>query len=291
MNLDYRPSILIIGGGRAGASFAHYLYKKNLSIISLIEKSPLRLTYIRNHFGWPFLRDQLTPGILSDSDIIIIAVRDDDVEEQARKLTEIGKSWKNKTVIHCSGALPSSILQPLQKKDAITASLHPIYSFSPNPDENLSFDQLWFTLEGASGISDFLATQLGLDKSRIIEVNPQQKLAVHIACVFYANFFSVLADISQEILQNVPALSTYDISIFKPLILSTINNMTKSGIKNALTGPISRGDTETILHHLHFLDEHHPNLRGAYQLLGKQLVEISGLSPEDKKRIADLLDS
>ncbi len=291
MNPEHRPSILIIGGGRAGASFAHHLYINDLPIISLVETSSSRLKYIRNKFNWPFLHKQLTPDLLDKSDIIIIAVRDDDIAEEARKLAELKKNWKNKIVIHLSGASSSSVLQPLQKKEAITASLHPIYSFSSKPDENLSLDQLWFTLEGAPRISDALATRLGLDMSRVIEVDYLQKLAVHIACVFYANFFSVLADMSQEILQNIPPLSGHNINTFKPLILSTIDNMIQNGIKNALTGPISRGDKETILHHLHFLDEHHPNLRKAYQFLGKRLAEISNLSQEDKKQIIERLDS
>jgi len=291
MNLEHKPSILIVGGGRVGASFAHYLYQQAFPLVALVETSKKRFKYIKARYKWPFLAAKLTADLVHKADIIIIAIKDNDIAQMADTLAGWDKAWKDTIVLHCSGALSSSILQPLAKKETLTASLHPIYAFGINPEENVSLDQLWFTTEGVAGISQILATHLGLKKSHLIEVNQQEKLAVHLACVFYANFFSALVDMGQEILQHVHALPKNNFALFSPLILSMIKQINENGNETALTGPVSRGDTDTILHHLRYLHENHPHLHEAYQLLGKRLIEISGLSSQKKSRMIELLNS
>ncbi|MFX0094883.1 MAG: Rossmann-like and DUF2520 domain-containing protein [Candidatus Hodarchaeota archaeon] len=290
MNLDNRPSILIIGGGRTGASFATHLVNKHVRILSLVEKDQLRARFLREKFNWQFLHYELSPDHLKNADIIILSVNDDSIAGLTKKLAEIQQIWKNKVVIHCSGALPSKILEPLQKKEASIASLHPIYSFSDEPLEYLSFDHIWFTIEGDPRLSEILARMLDLKQDQIIKVNQREKLAIHIACVFYANFYIALADIGLEILNNFPAFRSHGLSPFKPLILSTIENITKQGIENALTGPVRRGDVDTLLHHLKYLDENHPKLKKTYQLLGKRLVKVTKLPLKEKDKIRKILD-
>ena len=135
-----------------------------------------------------------------------------------------------------------------------------------------------------------LEQKLALKQNRIIPVNHLQKQAVHVASVFYANFFIALADMSLEILKNSGVSFSEELPLFRPLILSAIENLTNSGPAGALTGPVSRADSETLKQHLGYLEKHHPGIKEAYRMLGKRLAKVSNLSKKEKKKIIDLLN-
>jgi predicted short-subunit dehydrogenase-like oxidoreductase (DUF2520 family) len=289
MNPRSKPSILIIGGGKAGSSFAHHFLKNKIKIVSLVENDPHRSQFLQDELAWKFIRHQVDSNHFNEAGIILIAVQDTHIGELTHRLAKVSDVWSGKTVLHLSGTLPSTLLHPLATRGALTGSLHPIFSFDADPRENPHFRQCWFTLEGNQISPRDLEGNLAIKKDRIIPLDSAQKKAIHIASVFYANFFIALADMGLEILNKSEALSSEKLPLLKPLILSTIENLTKRGPAQALTGPVSRGDIDTLRHHLKFLEKNHPNLKEAYQLLGKRLVMLSKLSKKEKEEIIDLL--
>lgn len=291
MNSIYKSSILIIGGGRAGSSLTYHFLKNKIRIISLVEKDSRRIKFLKDELHWKFIKRRTDPNHLREAKIILLAVNDDQIGNLAKRLANIPDVWDKKTVLHLSGALPSTLLHPLKSKGANTGSLHPIFSFAADPRENPDFQNSWFTLEGGQINPRDLETKLAIKKDRIIPINSEQKQAVHLASVFYANFFIALADMGLEILDDSKALSSHKLPFFKPLILSTIENLTKLGPADALTGPLSRGDFDTLKHHLEYLEKNHPGLKEAYQLLGKRLAMLSNLSKKEKEEIINLFKS
>jgi predicted short-subunit dehydrogenase-like oxidoreductase (DUF2520 family) len=281
---------LIIGGGKAGSSLAYHFLNNQINIISLVEKNPQRIQFLVHELHWKFIRHHPNPYDINEAGIILLAVQDDYIKSTAKLLARIPDVWANKTVLHLSGALPSTLLHPLQTRGACTGSLHPIFSFSADPRANLNFQNCWFTLESDHINPVDLEKKLAIKQSQIIPVDKGQKQAVHIASVFYANFFIALADMSYEILTKTKISSSAKLAFIKPLILSTIENLTKEGTADALTGPLSRGDMDTLKHHLHYLEKNHPHLKEAYQLLGRRLAILSKISKKEKQEIIDLLN-
>jgi len=291
MNFKTKSSILIIGGGRTGSSLAYHFLKNKIKIVSLVEQDLQRTQFLKNELHWKFIKRHPDPEHFQESDIILLAVKDDQIKNLAKHLANISDVWTNKIVLHLSGTLPSIVMYPLAIKGARTGSLHPIFSFSADPRENQDFQNCWFTLEGDYIYPDDLGSKLAIKKDRIIPMNNIQKQTVHIASVFFANYIIALADMGLEILNKSKTLSSNPLSFFKPLILSTIENLTKRGPAETLTGPLSRGDFDTLRYHLKYLQKHHPNLKEAYRVLGTRLAALSKLSKKDKEKIIILLNS
>jgi predicted short-subunit dehydrogenase-like oxidoreductase (DUF2520 family) len=290
MNPNSKSSILIIGGGRAGSSLAYHYLENKIKIIAIVEKDPQRIQFLEDELHWDFIWNHLDSHHLHESEIILLAVQDDTIRSIVKNLAKIPAGWVDKTVLHLAGAVPSNLLHPLRTRGAYTGSLHPLFSFATDPRENLNFQNCWFTLESDRIKPEDLEQKLAIKKDRIIPVNKEQKQAVHIASVFYTNFFIALADMSHEIITKSNVWPSRKLPFIKPLILSTIENLTKLGPAEALTGPLSRGDLGTLRHHLRYLEKNHPDLKEAYQLLGKRLTMLSKMSKKEKQVIIDLLN-
>jgi len=276
------PNIHFIGGGRTGASLAFFFLRQGLAVNSLIEKNPDRLNFLKKEFQWKFLDHHLDPQRLSDAAVVIIAVRDDHISELTTTLSKLKINWKNKLVLHCSGTLSSRVLMPLQEKGAGTASFHPIYSFALDPRENRLLNEVWFNIEGESNVLNRIEEIFTFIKEKFIRINADQKQALHLACVFYSNFYIVLAKMSHDLVKEFPISEKEVFRIFRPLLQSSIEQVLQHGPSAALTGPITRADQKTISAHLDYLRDHHPDLLPVYVTFSQELISISNLSPKDK---------
>jgi predicted short-subunit dehydrogenase-like oxidoreductase (DUF2520 family) len=280
-----KPHFFVIGAGRVGASLCFQILQKGFPIISLVEKSEKRLTYLHNEYHWTFLDTSVKLEKISKAHCIIISVQDDFTQIIVEQLAKLDVNWEGKHVFHCSGILPSSILSPLKKLGALTASLHPIYSFSLDPRENNHFDKVWFSVEGENKTKDFVYQYFKSRKNQIIKVNEDQKRAIHLACVFSANFLVGLTALSCQILQKNRLSEIEVLGMLNPLMASTVDHITDQGISKGLTGPVKRGDIKTIHAHLNLLKSNYPALLELYRDISLILVEQSGLTSQEKKRL------
>ena len=77
------------------------------------------------------------------------------------------------------------------------------------------------------------------------------------------------------------------------LLSGTVTNMERLGVEEAITGPIMRGDVETIKRHLEALENHtDPRLKNLYCLLGtltaKMVLSKPTCVPEQKKKVKEI---
>lgn len=282
------PNLFFLGGGRTGAALAFYFLRKGIPVVSVVEKNPERLSFLKTEFHWKFLDSQIDLQKLSSADIIFLTVRDDHLSEIAGDLSRVEISWRNKLVLHCSGALSALVLSPLQEVGADIGGFHPIYSFSIDPRDNRLLDKVWFNIEGSTDVLRKIEEKFSFLKDRLIHIQQEQKQAFHLACVFYSNFYVALAQIICE-LQKDGALPSKDLfHILYPLLQSAIDQVLKHGPAGALTGPVKRGDRKTILAHIKYLQEHHPDLLPIYLMLSLRLLSLSHLSSKDQDEFTKL---
>lgn len=283
------PSLYIIGGGRAGASLSFFLQRKGFTILALVERNPDRYRFLKEDLQWKFVVTDILPEVIRDADVIFLTIRDDHIADMAAQLHSLGNFWHQKLVLHCSGALPSSILSPLNNAGAITASLHPVYSFAIDPRENRYLNDVWFNAEGSEQAIKKIKTAFSFLASRIIPVTTEQKKAIHLACVFYSNFYVALAQISRELLGGIGNAKENTFRIFNPLLSSSISQVLEHGPEGALTGPVKRADIDTLQSHLHYIRDNHAQLTQVYLFFSRKLLSISGLPQKDKNRIEQIL--
>jgi len=180
--------------------------------------------------------------ITKEADIYLIAVNDDSVAEVSREL-----KLSDKVVAHTSGAVPMNILEGVSTNYGI---FYPLQTLSRNISVDFSVIPICM-----NGVNDYtrnilkdLASSL---TNKVVIVDDEKRLAIHVAAVIANNFTNHLFSISQMILEK----SGLSFEILKPLINETVRKIQNHDPINVQTGPAVRHDEKTIQLHLDFLKQ------------------------------------
>jgi len=230
--------------------------------------------------------NQLFPS--KDSDLgrlIIISIPDDQIKTLAERLSEAGISWNNRYVIHLSGSMDSSILEPLATKGAHIGSLHPLQTFTRG-DTADKFEGIWFTMQGNDAIISILDQLIASCDGQRKILSSSQKSAMHLAAVFASNYLVALMDVVENITKDSDIND--GLKMLEPIVQQTVRNINSKGSKKSLSGPVARGDTSTIEKHLEQLEKN-PGYQKLYCQLGLQASEIANESGQIEKSKFDTI--
>lgn len=182
---------------------------------------------------------------VQEADLVLLTVSDSAIENVCAELASSFKS--NAVVAHCSGALSSEILQT---HSGPTASMHPLQTF-PNVEAALPKVKGTYAYcegdETALLAIKTLAQTLGM---RPVEIASKDKPLYHAAAVMACNNLVALMECALKLGEAANINRDTMWQSLKPLIDATVENIDKHGTKEALTGPVARGDLETLRSHL-----------------------------------------
>jgi predicted short-subunit dehydrogenase-like oxidoreductase (DUF2520 family) len=219
------------------------------------------------------------------SEIIWLLHTDDALTATARLLA--GRSgWKGKIVLHSSGALSSDVLAPLRRAGAHTASLHPMMTFVPGtrPD----FRTVPFALEGdrqAAVAARKIVRALGSEAFSI----PAGSKTLYHALGSFSSPMIVAALVTAERVGRAAGLTQSQTrKVMAPILQQTLRNYLDHGAAAAFSGPIKRGDIETVRHHLREL-KRVPAAGEVYRALVKSA--LMNLPSARKKELMRLLSA
>jgi len=258
-----KPDIAIIGAGTLAAALARTLQQSGHRVLEIVSRdnaeSLRRATALAR-------RVKAMPAMLSraafSAEIVWICVPEDAIAEVARHLA--GRDWKRKIVVHSSGALGSDVLEVLKRRGAAIASAHPLMTFVSFSRSN--FKSVPFAIEGdpnAIPVIEALARTLG---GKPFRIQAALKPAYH-AFGFFSSpaIASLIADA-----QAVGRLAGLDAKrsreFMEPIVRQTIDNCFQRSPQQAFSGPLRRGDVETIRKHLRVLKAE-PALLDIYRAL------------------------
>jgi len=222
----------------------------------------------------PVSLDQVTP----DSQIVWLCHTDDALAETARLLAQ-KTGWKNKIVLHSSGALTSDVLAPLQQAGAFTASLHPMMTFVPGTTPRLA--DVPFAVEGDRR-AVLAAKQIGRAfKAEVFEIKKEAKVLYH-ALGSFSSPMVVATLVTAERVGKAAGLTQKQLrTIMRPILLQTLENYLKAGPAAAFSGPIKRGDIDTVRRHLENLKDV-PEATEVYRALVKSaLMDLPSARKEE----------
>jgi len=277
----------VIGAGRLGKSLIFALkkfklihsicvYSKNKASDLAIQKSlqPVKIVSDLTHLPPTDLTFITTPdeALLSIVDIL------------ANK-----KILKNSLIAHCSGALSSKILNPLKELGCHVASVHPAKAFYEPCLQKNAFKDVYCLLEGDDTAINWFETAFKTMGARIISILPEDKALYHTSCVIASNYLVTLSACSRELLKNSNIPKKESKAIIQQLMLGTLANLDKAEEANeALTGPLMRGDIQTLALHLHSLKSF-PAYDTLYRAAGLASLDLTNLSSVEKKHIQEIL--
>jgi predicted short-subunit dehydrogenase-like oxidoreductase (DUF2520 family) len=170
---------------------------------------------------------------------------------------------------HVSGATTLDALASATEHGAAAFSVHPLQTF---PDGETPLDGTPAAIAGATGGSlayaGSLAEALGM---RPFEVPEESRAAYHAAAAIASNLLVALEESAAELLARIDFEDGRE--LLAPLVLRTAANWAERG-PEALTGPIARGDRETVERHRAALAETAPDLLPAYDALAERAEAI-----------------
>jgi len=261
-------NIGFIGAGKAGFSLGKYLTERGMHVTGYYSRSPQSSLEAAKFTDTGQYLD--LKRLAEDSDAIFLTVPDGAIRSVWEQLKEL--PIQNKRIIHCSGSLSSAVFYDIGRVHAYGYSIHPMLAIN---DRYTSYEKLsgaFFTIEGSDAYLDELR-QMFLSFGNRVEVIPQaEKTRYHAAAVFASNLYEGLVNISERMLCECGFSSEHAQEALAPLILENAKNIVEYGTEKALTGPVERGDAETVAAHLAQLSGDEKEI---YRLLSKEIAKIA----------------
>jgi len=260
MMVKMNKRFALLGASKTGITLAHYLEKAGLEPAFLWNRSLKGIQLARKHIQ--FRKDSTDLSqIPADVEWIIIAVKDDAIEEIVQQLLGVLKNGDGKKVFHTSGVWDSKPLKPLQKKGCRTGSFHPLISI---PDIETGIRMIpgsVFSCEGE--IRDDLLDLAQLIGVTGIALNSEQKETVHLGAVFVNNYVTVMIQALKQFARAKGISDDTLKQLLERLSEQASDNAWKRSLKDSLSGPAVRGDEKTIQKHRELL-ENSPELKKLY---------------------------
>ena len=182
--------------------------------------------------------------------MVFLAVPDDALLPFAERLADEG--WRipgTVAFVHLSGAQQLNALDPLRAKHGV-GSFHPLQSFpEPRPP-----DSLLGVVVGVDASTPALLRRLS-SLARAVGARPKhvgdsQRALYHAAAVFSSNYVDVLLGTAVKLLQLAGWSEKEATAGLLPLAEGVLTTVRKRGPVLALTGPVRRGDVNTVERHL-----------------------------------------
>lgn len=250
-------SVSIIGAGNVATHLANALYNKGININQVYSKTLANAKELANKVRAGYTTD--LNGLKPNSDLYIIAVLDDVIEQIADKL-EI----ENKILVHTSGSVDVEVLKKASKN---YGSFYPLQTFTKNTEVN--FENIPMCIEGSNKKTENELTALALLlSSNVNKISSEQRKKLHLAAVFACNFSNYMQVIAQDLCEE----NNVSFDLLKPLIKETFEKgLNINPIENQ-TGPARRGDKKTMDKHLKLL-ETNDNIKEIYTLISNQIIK------------------
>ncbi|MGP0017590.1 MAG: Rossmann-like and DUF2520 domain-containing protein [Candidatus Sulfotelmatobacter sp.] len=250
-----KPRVAIVGAGNFGSALALALQRAGYAIEAVIARA--RSDSIS---GGSLKRAQKlakkvgarATGDLSAvrAELIWFCVPDAEIVRVAKALAE-KVEWKGKVALHSSGALTSNELDALRRRGAAVASVHPLMTFVRG--SRPSFAGVSFAVEGdaaAVRVARRVVREVG---GRAYSIRKKDKAAYHAWGTFASPLFTALLATGEQ----VAALAGVNRKAAKqrmiPILLQTLANYAALGPAGGFSGPIVRGDVDTVKRHLRVL--------------------------------------
>jgi predicted short-subunit dehydrogenase-like oxidoreductase (DUF2520 family) len=283
-----RPRLGFVGAGHVGTALAVAFRRGGWPVAGAASRSPER----REAF------ERLVPDTVSVPDprelldlvdVLFVTVPDDAIAGVAGDL----RLYSGQGIVHTSGLLPSTILEPALAAGSAAASFHPLVAFADLDRAVAALEGASVALEGDEQLVAVLAELAGSIGARPIRVETSGKAAYHVAATLAAGALVGLLDIVAATARLAGLDDAEALAVYGPLARQALANVDELGTEQALTGPVGRGDAGTVEAHLAVLHRLGPAALDVYRALGRAQLAVAerrgGLAPDAVARLRALL--
>lgn len=281
----------IVGAGRLGRVLARALQEQGFLLTSVSSASEAGRSAAVRALDVPAFDDPAM--VLAESDVLLMCVPDQAIAQVATRLAEAVPGATSLRVVHTSGCIPLAALEPLRAAGCDVLSLHPLQTVTDaTAPADLRGSAAAVTAHDVAGetFGAALAHALGLHPFALPD---EARPLYHAAASMAANFTVTLQAAVQELTHLAQVHQGVATHAFARLTRSAIERVEREGAPAALTGPIVRGDEQTVREHLDALDRLAPGVAAIYRPLARATVQLAvdagRLEVDDAARIDQLV--
>lgn len=264
------PYTGIVGAGAVGTALGVGLSRAGWPVHAVASRDPAR----RERFtglvegARGFAEAQ---ALAEEVELIILAVPDDAIPGVVAGL----RMYSGQAIVHTSGALGADVLTPAMAAGTQAGAFHPLVAFADLERALAALRGATVAIEGDDQLAALLADMAERLGARAVRLAPGSKAAYHAAAVLAAGGFVALLDAITE-LGGVAGLDEAGaLDIYGPLIEGTLGNARALGVREALTGPMTRGDVGTLRAHLEAMAAHAPGALELYVAAARREVALA----------------
>jgi len=222
---------------------------------------------------------------------ILIAVADGAIEEVARVLANSGMA--RGVVLHTCGTVGTEVLAPLASAGVSCGSLHPLQTVATPEGGVVALPGSAFAIDGDGPALEWAAAIALLLGGEPLRIPAAQRPLYHAAAVMASNYVIALMDAAAMLMNASGTSEKASLRAIGPLVRTSVENALNLGPVLALTGPIQRGDAETVASHLNALAGAPASVCGLYRSAGLHALDVAarrGLARDRADSIRRLLE-
>jgi len=273
--MDQFPNIAIIGPGKVGTAIGILANRADWPVVAVAGGSAGRAEAAAAAIGECAGACSATAAA-GAGELVLITVPDDRIAEVCTQLSSKQAFAPGTIVAHCSGALSSEVLSSARDECCcLIGSMHPLQTF---PTVEAAVQRLpgsWCFCEGDETAVTCLMRLAEAIGARSARITPAGKVMYHAAAVMACNYLVTLMDAAAALAQQAGLDRQTWLSAVEPMVRAGMENVLAIGPEKALTGPIARGDIQTVRRHLDALAGADDGLRRLYAACGQQTVELA----------------
>jgi predicted short-subunit dehydrogenase-like oxidoreductase (DUF2520 family) len=246
-----KPAVVLVGAGNLANALAVSLHAAGYQIEGIVARSTAasraRVRKLAQEVGARPL--MAWPGDLR-AGVVWLSVPDGEIRKVARALAN-KMDWTSRVALHPSGALTSDELDALRRRGAAVASVHPLMTFVRGSRPELT--AVPFAIEG-DPLAVKVARQLVKDlDGRAYTIRKQEKAAYHAWGMFTSPLFTTLLATAEQVAAAAGVPQRQARARMIPILRQTLENYATFGAAAGFSGPIVRGDVETVKRHWRML--------------------------------------
>lgn len=283
-----RLQVGIVGTGRAGAVLGAALAAAGHPVVAASGVSAASRRRAGELLPGVPLVDP--PEVLRRAELAVLAVPDDALPGLVSGLAEVGAVRRGGLLAHLSGRYGVRVLDPATARGALPLALHPVLTFSGTPADLPRLAGAVFGLAAPDQlrpVAEALVLELGGEPAWIAEGD---RPLYHAALAHGANHLVTLVATASDLLRAA-GVQRPD-RMLGPLLQAALDNTLAHG-DAALTGPVARGDAQTVRAHLAALSVRAPEAVAAYVALARATADralaAGRLAPGTAEHLLDAL--
>jgi predicted short-subunit dehydrogenase-like oxidoreductase (DUF2520 family) len=284
VRLSKRPRVAIVGAGNLAGALGVALRTAGYGIELIISRtgaaSVRRARRLAREIG---ASASIATQAQIRAEVVWFCVPDAAISSAADSLLEAA-DWKGKIALHSSGALTNDELGVLQELGAAVASVHPLMTFVRGSRPQLA--AVPFAIEGDQKAVRTARAIVRDLRGHSFAIRKEQKQAYHAWGMFFSPLLTALLASSEIVAAAAGVGRTAARQRMLPILTQTLANYARLGTAASFSGPIARGDIDTVKKHLQILRKA-PEVREVYLALAR--VALRELPAKNRTELEKIL--